>query len=165
MASVTTNEKAHEPGLTVHTITRPLNDKPSSDTLSSEMPSAEKGMSRTSDVSAVSTVHHANPFDTDIEAIMTSQSENRSNNLSNYCTRGASSHPECQVWPGQDHWKRKAKDAKRQRRNCNCLSHLSKRNRIIVKVLIGFLIVGIAVGVGVGVSKPLGAPIWHPDNH
>lgn len=152
MASITLNEK-EALGLTV---VKPLNDKPSQDTLSSNMPSAEKAPSRVSDVS---TTHHANPFDTDIEAIITSTTENR--NLSAQCTRGG---PECQVWPGQDHWQRKAKLAKNKRRNCNVLAHLSKRNRIIVKILIGLLVIGIAVGVGVGISKRLGARIWHPNS-
>jgi hypothetical protein len=124
------------------------------------MPSAEKEVTRSSDVSTPTTAHNANPFDTDIEAIIsTANTEN--NNMSAQCTRGG---PECQVWPGQEHWRRKAKAAKRKRRACNCLAHLSRRNRIIVKVLIGLLIVGIAVGVGVGVSKPLGARIWHPQD-
>lgn len=68
-------------------------------------------------------------------------------------------HSDCQVWPGQDHWKRKAKAAKKER-STTCLANLSKRNRIIVKVALGILIIGIAVAVGFGVSKPLGAPIW-----
>ncbi|KAJ9158285.1 hypothetical protein NKR19_g3498 [Coniochaeta hoffmannii] len=155
MASTATNEKADALGLTVET--HALNDKPSHDTLSSDMPSAEKAPTRLSDVS---TTHQPNPFDTDIEAIISSTHENR--NLSAQCTRGG---PECQVWPGQDHWRRKAKAAKRQRRTCTCLSHLSKRNRIIVKILIGLLVIGVAVGVGVGISKPLGARIWHPNDH
>ncbi|KKA30912.1 hypothetical protein TD95_002631 [Thielaviopsis punctulata] len=68
-------------------------------------------------------------------------------------------HSDCQVWPGQDHWKRKAKAAKKER-SITCLARLSKRNRIIAKVVLGVLIIGIAVAVGFGVSKPLGAPIW-----
>ncbi|KAB5516945.1 hypothetical protein GE09DRAFT_1066584 [Coniochaeta sp. 2T2.1] len=155
MASLS-NEKGNALGLTVQS--RTLSDKASQETLSSDiMASAEKTPARLSDVS---TTHHANPFDTDIEAIMTTtNTENR--NLSAQTTRGG---PDCQVWPGQDHWRRKAKMAKKQRRNCNCLSHLSKRNRIIVKILIGLLVIGIAVGVGLGISKKLGAPIWHPNN-
>jgi hypothetical protein len=154
MTSTVANEKADALGLTVEK--HALKDKPSHDTLSSDMPSAEKAPPRLSDVS---TTHQANPFDTDIEAIISSTNENR--NISAQCTRGG---PECQVWPGQDHWRQKAKDAKNKRRNCNCFAHLSKRNRIIAKVLIAFLVVGIAVGVGVGISKPLGARIWHPND-
>jgi len=150
---------SNEKGLGLTVQSRTLSDKPSQDTLASDMSSAEKAPARPSDVS---TTHHANPFDTDIEAIMsTTNTENRYLSAQNSHTRGG---PECQVWPGQDHWRRKAKMAKKQRRNCNCLSHLSKRNRIMVKILIGLVVIGIAVGVGLGISKKLGAPIWHPNN-
>lgn len=163
MASVCADEKADAPNrnLAVHTTTTRLNDKLSHETLSSSIqsPSTEKGVPRASDASTPSTAHNANPFDTDIEAIITTSGQ--CNRKSTQCTRGVGG-PDCQVWPGQDHWRRKAKAAKRNRRSCNCLAHLSKRNRILVKILIGLLIVGVAVGVGFGVSKPLGAPIWHP---
>ncbi|KAM0280049.1 hypothetical protein ACHAQH_004244 [Verticillium albo-atrum] len=100
-----------------------------------------------------------NPFDTDVEAMITTTNTN--NNMSRKCTTTISKADCPSVWPGKEHWKQKAKTAKRNRHNtCNCLAHLSKRNRIIAKILIGLLIVGIAVGVGFGVSKPLGAPIW-----
>jgi len=154
-----TQEKS---GLTVETTTR-LVPKPSQDTFGSEVmtPSAEKTnvLPRPSDLSTPSSSHHANPFDTDIEAMITTTTDT-GNRKSTECTKGGT---DCHVWPGQDHWRRKAKAAKMQRRNCNCLGHLSKRNRIIVKVLIGFLVVGIAVGVGFGVSKPLGAGIWRSE--
>ncbi|KAM0328762.1 hypothetical protein ACHAQA_005175 [Verticillium albo-atrum] len=101
-----------------------------------------------------------NPFDTDVEAMITTTNTNN-NNMSRKCTTTISKADCPSVWPGKEHWKQKAKTAKRNRHNtCNCLAHLNKRNRIIAKLLIGLLIVGIAVGVGFGVSKPLGAPIW-----
>ncbi|KAJ3528680.1 hypothetical protein NM208_g10092 [Fusarium decemcellulare] len=56
---------------------------------------------------------------------------------------------DCQVWPGKDHWKQKAK-ANKAKNRCTCMAHLSRRNRIIVKCLIVFLVVGVAVGVGFG---------------
>lgn len=149
MASIVVPEKTDEARLT---------DKDSPQAWSEEMqnPTNEKSLPRSSDVSTPSTIHNANPFDTDIEAMVPSNEP--ITRKSTQCIRGGA---DCQVWPGQDHWKRKAKAAKRERRACNCLAHLSKRNRIIVKVLIGILIVGIAVGIGFGVSKPLGAGIWH----
>lgn len=149
MASIIVPEKTDKARLT---------DGDSPQTWSEEMPNPtnEKSLPRSSDVSTPSTIHNANPFDTDIEAMVPSNEP--ITRKSTQCIRGGA---DCQVWPGQDHWKRKAKAAKRDRRACNCLAHLSKRNRIIVKVLIGILIVGIAVGIGFGVSKPLGAGIWH----
>ncbi|KAK4451935.1 hypothetical protein QBC34DRAFT_47030 [Podospora aff. communis PSN243] len=155
MASVTPPEKV---GLIVDTQATRLVQKPSQDTFGSETmtPSAEKTqvLPRTSNISTPTSAHHANPFDTDIEAIITTDTCNRK---STECTKGG---PDCQVWPGRDHWRRKAKANKMSRHNCNCLAHMSKRNRIIVKILIGMLIIGIAVGVGLGISKPLGAGIW-----
>lgn len=90
----------------------------------------------------------ATAFDTDLEAIIPTDSGRRP------------PRDDGQVWPGKEHWKRKAREAKRGRRTCTCLASLSRRTRIAVKIAIGLLIVGIAVAVGFGVSKPLGAPIW-----
>ncbi|KAK3374096.1 hypothetical protein B0T24DRAFT_287371 [Lasiosphaeria ovina] len=164
MASSTARETADKQGLSIETTAIHMVEKPSQDPFASDglTPLGEKhsGISRSSDVSTpTSSHHHANPFDTDIEAIITTSEH--STRKSAECTKGGS---DCQVWPGQDHWRRKAKAAKMSRHNCNCLAHLSKRNRIMVKVLIGLLIVGIAVGVGFGVSKPLGAGIWRSDS-
>lgn len=99
------------------------------------------------------------PFDTDLEAMIPTN-ESRPG-----CPRRSNTHrrSDCQVWPGRAEWEKKARAAK-ARRKFNCLAGLSKRNRIIVKIVIVLLIVGIAVGVGFGVSKPLGAPIWGDDD-
>ncbi len=161
------DEKTAEPVLPatpqqLHLPTPSVAGKAYHDPLSSSaiIPTDEKNVQtsietrRASDVSCPSS-NHLNPFDTDVEAIMTHSSNTASEN----CIRRIGS--DCQVWPGQDHWKRKAKAAK-MKRSCRCLSHLSKRNRLIVKILIGFLVVGIAVGIGFGISKPLGAGIWQP---
>ncbi|KAK5654797.1 hypothetical protein OQA88_6833 [Cercophora sp. LCS_1] len=162
MASTTPLDRNEKTGLTVQTTPASrLMEKPSQDTFASDgMPSAEKaqGLPRASDISTPSSSHHANPFDTDIEAMITTTET--CNRKSTECTKGGT---DCQVWPGQDHWKRKAKAAKKSRHNCNCLANLSKRNRLIVKILIGVLIIGIAVAVGLGVSKPLGAGIWRSE--
>ncbi|KJZ71273.1 hypothetical protein HIM_09346 [Hirsutella minnesotensis 3608] len=97
----------------------------------------------------------ANPFDTDVEAMVTNSSTDKCARASIVLNR----KDDCQVWPGKDHWKQRAKAAKRER-SCTCLARLNRRTRIAVKILIVLLVVGIAVGVGFGVSKPLGAPIW-----
>ncbi|KAI1802262.1 hypothetical protein F4811DRAFT_406387 [Daldinia bambusicola] len=104
----------------------------------------------------------SNGFDTDIEAMMPVKSSEHLNKTSTMGTRRKS---DCQVWPGQEHWQQKAKAARINNRSCQCIARMSKRNRIIAKILIGLLIVGIAVGIGVGISKPLGAGIWQPQNH
>ncbi len=94
-----------------------------------------------------------NPFETDIEAMGIIDSKVSA------ATRTATRRTDAQVWPCQDHWKQKAKLAKKAR-SCTPLANMSPRSRIITKVIIGILIIGIAVAVGFGVSKPLGAPIW-----
>jgi hypothetical protein len=154
MASASRDCPADKSGLSIEPH---LTHKPSQDTLSQPFPTLEENdtrYSRRSDVSTPATTR-VNPFDTDIEAmpVITHDSSRRSAE----CTKGGT---DCHVWPGQDHWKRKAKAAKKSRHNCNCLAGLSKRNRITAKILIIVLIVGIAVAVGFGVSKPLGASIW-----
>lgn len=96
----------------------------------------------------------SNPFDTDVEAGLISQTTTTTRKSCTITRNG-----ECQVWPGKQHWKDKAKDAK-IKRSCTYLSRLNRRQKIAAKVLLIALIIGIAVGVGFGVSKPLGAPIW-----
>lgn len=93
-----------------------------------------------------------NPFDTDIEAAMISQSTTRKS-----CQLPRKS--DCQVWPSRDHWKEKAKAAKKKR-SWTWMARLNRRDRLIAKIVLGLILVGVAVGVGFGVSKPLGAPIW-----
>ncbi|KAF5026437.1 hypothetical protein F66182_1470 [Fusarium sp. NRRL 66182] len=106
----------------------------------------------------------ANPFDTDIEAVVTTNSTTESCMQHKTSASPLARKSDCQVWPGKDHWKKQAKEAKAKNR-CTCMAHLSRRNRWIVKGLIVFLVVGIAVGVGFGVSKPLNAPIWGDDDN
>jgi hypothetical protein len=161
MASGTTQTPADKPGLTIETtVNGRLAHKASDETLSQPFPALEEKDSRftrRSDVSTPATTR-VNPFDTDIEAmpVITHNSSRKSAE----CTKGGT---DCHVWPGQEHWKRKAKAAKKSRHSCNCLAGLSKRNRILVRILIVVLIVGIAVGIGFGVSKPLGAGIWRSE--
>ncbi|KYK60877.1 hypothetical protein DCS_02015 [Drechmeria coniospora] len=97
-----------------------------------------------------------NPFDTDMEAMVTSSSMDKCPRASIVLTR----KNDCQVWPGKDHWKQRAKAAKKSQRSCTCMSRFNRRTRIAVKVAVVLLVVGLAVAIGFGVSKPLGAPIW-----
>ena len=114
---------------------------------------------RMSSVSTPRSDKSQDPFDTDIEAILPTQTKD-----SCMLKNNPSKMTDCQVWPGKDDWKKQAKAAKMSRKRCTCMVQMSRRNRIITKILIAFLIVGIAVGVGFGVSKPLHAPIWGDDN-
>ncbi|KAK4142454.1 uncharacterized protein C8A04DRAFT_29903 [Dichotomopilus funicola] len=160
MASGAVDSQADRPGLKLETTTTTLKTKLSQETLTQPFPTLEEKETRESRPSDLSTPATArlNPFDTDIEArpVMTHDSSRKSAE----CTKGGT---DCHVWPGQDHWKRKAKAARKNKHNCTCLAGLSRRNRIAVKILIIVLIVGVAVAVGFGVSKPLGAGIWRSE--
>ncbi|KAI1377466.1 hypothetical protein F4677DRAFT_444697 [Hypoxylon crocopeplum] len=125
-------------------------------------PEASMEIRRNSSVSTPYSASGPNGFDTDIEAMMPVKSSEHLNKTTTGHTRPKS---DCPVWPGQDHWRQKARAAKINNRTCQCMAHLSKRTRITIKILIAFLIVGIAVGVGFGISKPLGAGIWQPKDH
>lgn len=118
-------------------------------------------LARSSNDSSPRSLKSANPFDTDIEAIATTDSMQ---NCMTKTTTNLKTKTDCPVWPGKDHWQRRDKAAK-MKRSCTFMAKLSPRNKIIAKVLIILLIVGIGVGVGFGVSKPLGAPIWGDKDH
>ncbi|OTA99211.1 hypothetical protein M426DRAFT_90733 [Hypoxylon sp. CI-4A] len=147
MASIIMNEKPTKPGRLTVTTTH----------LSPKSPETSMDIQRNSNVSTPCSATTPNGFDTDIEAMVSTRSSEHLNKM-------ASGNPglqsDCAVWPGQDHWRQKAKAAKINNRSCKCMAHYSKRTRVILKILIGLLIIGIAVGVGFGISKPLGAGIW-----
>jgi hypothetical protein len=157
-------EKVTMPGhLTVNTAELPSHTgaalSPSTTCNSTEKTLNETSveLARDSTLSTPNSVHRLNPFDTDVEAGHSSENLHRK---STQFTGRTLHNPNCTVWPGQDHWKQKARAAKIKNRSCQCMARLSKRNRLIAKILIAFLVVGIAVGVGLGISKPLGAGIW-----
>jgi hypothetical protein len=120
---------------------------------------ARTGVCQTTSISPPPSVHQGDPYDTDIEAIMPQQS---SDQLAYKHSAGGRPNPNCTVWPGQNHWKNKARAAKINNRSCQCMARLSKRTRLLVKLGIIFLVVAVAIGVGFGISKPLGADIWRP---
>ncbi|KFH43686.1 hypothetical protein ACRE_055970 [Hapsidospora chrysogenum ATCC 11550] len=125
--------------------------------LSNTTTAYEPGLNQTPRTSKDTT---SNPFETDIEAMDMDVIDSKAS--TNRC------RPNCRtdahIWPGKDYWKQKAKSAKIKNRSCSPLAKMSRRNRIITKVLICILVLGIAVAVGFGVSKPLGARIWDGNN-
>ncbi|KAL0943608.1 uncharacterized protein CTRU02_201495 [Colletotrichum truncatum] len=119
-------------------------------------PEKSLDLHRDSNLSTPRSYRNENPFDTDIEAMITTTSSSDP-----YAMKTITTTKDCPtIWPGKQDWKAKAKAAKRDRNSCACMARMSKKNRIIMKVAIGLLVIGIGVGVGFGVSKPLGAPIW-----
>lgn len=142
----------------VETTHQPSANLSQVDSNPSSLQTGSVAMPRNSDTS-----NRLNPFDTDIEATV-SRSTSRVGEGAGARVIGDHMHDnDSRVWPGQNHWKRKAKEAK-IKRSSTCLSHLSKKSRLIAKITIVVFVIGIAVAVGVGVSKPLGAGIWKPHN-
>lgn len=164
MNSFTETEKAPTQPPQLHLKTPKVHEKPSSDTLASENQalSSEKHNGVTTDASRRSDVssprsNHQNPFDTDIEAMITPSQEPATRATTNMTVKCGG--PDCQVWPGRDHWKQKAKAAKIKhgKRGCNCMGHLTRKQRIMVNCAIVLVFLAIALGVGIGISKALGA--------
>ncbi|KIW72028.1 hypothetical protein PV04_00252 [Phialophora macrospora] len=53
---------------------------------------------------------------------------------------------------------------KPRQRGCAWLSRLSPRQRIVVKILIGLLVVGVAVAIAVGISIKVGGGVYKSNN-
>jgi hypothetical protein len=62
------------------------------------------------------------------------------------------------MWPTAQELAEKQKAAKRAK--ANPIARLSKRNRVIVSVVIGLVVISAAVGVGVGVSRAYHGEVW-----
>lgn len=160
-------------GLSLTTVTSVSNPRKSTtsaaDTLAVSPAGSIAGLSHPSAVSTPATAHNdLNPFDTDLEAMVSSRTLTGGDDACGMKSVSKSNLKGCaegQVWPGQAHWKKKAKAAKINKHSCQCLARLSKRNRIIAKVLIGLLVIALGVGVGLGISRKLGAGIWKPDTN
>lgn len=172
MATITTTDEKSAPELTVNTTGLAVPpkaaasiDKPSATSTTSP----ENGLELRRESSPATPQSYKNddenPFDTDVEAMITETSSREAYLNGKRKSLAAQNKSDCpSVWPSMEHWKQKAKSAKRNRHSCHCMGSLSKRNRIIVKILIGLLIVGVGLGVGFGISKTLGAPIWGDNN-
>lgn len=161
--TVSETEKAPAQPPQLHLKTPNVTEKPSSDTLAStnQAISTEKNGGVTTDASRRSDVssprsNHQNPFDTDIEAMITpSISRDPATRMTTNMTTKCGG-PDCQVWPTREHWIKKAKAAK-TKRGCNCFAHLSRRNRIAINCAIVLIFLAVALGVGIGISRALGA--------
>ncbi|KAL2117957.1 hypothetical protein VTJ04DRAFT_7617 [Mycothermus thermophilus] len=162
MASANNNRPEGAPALApLKTKETQLTSKSSNESLE-PFPALDEKDPKLSNVSTPVTAR-LSPFDTDLEGgVVPAYTHDSHVRKSAECTKGGS---DCQVWPGQDHWRRKAKDARKNRHSCRCLAGMSKRNRILVRISIIVLMVGIAVAVGFGISKPLGAGIWRSETH
>ena len=71
------------------------------------------------------------------------------------------SKKDCTVWPGSTS---KKSLCCQQRSRWNPLRNLSRRDKLLVKILIVLLVVGAAVGLGIGIAKATGTGIWQSNN-
>jgi hypothetical protein len=58
------------------------------------------------------------------------------------------------------HGVRQSKLWMKKKRRCDCLSSLTKRQRLAVKLVIAFFIVGAMVGIAVGITAAVGGGVW-----
>lgn len=67
---------------------------------------------------------------------------------------------ECAMWPSRQTLLQQRKAEKRSRRRCDLFGSLTKRQKLLVQILIALVVVGAAVGVGVGISRAVGGGVW-----
>lgn len=162
------NEKSVLSLTTVIPVSTEDKSRASADVLTASPAGSFAALGRPSNVSTPATARDLNPFDTDLEAMVSSRTLTGGDDscgmksTSNANLKGCA---EGQVWPGQAHWKKKAKAAKANKHSCQLLAKLSKRNRMMVKAVIGLIIIALGVGVGLGISRKLGAGVWKPDDN
>lgn len=51
-----------------------------------------------------------------------------------------------------------------KKRGCHCLSSLTKRQRLFVKLALGLLIVGAMIGIAMGITVSVGGGVWKSAN-
>ncbi|KAL9637490.1 MAG: hypothetical protein Q9164_002161 [Protoblastenia rupestris] len=73
---------------------------------------------------------------------------------------------ECTMWPGRDRQTKPNNIAGtiRGSRACAPYRRLSKKQRLLLQILIAVLIVGAATGLGIGISKAVGSGVWKTAN-
>ena len=70
---------------------------------------------------------------------------------------------ECKVWPSaKSQYCNKNLGSVKQGRNP--LKNLSKKQALLLKILIALFIIGVAIGLGIGISKAVGSGIWKNNN-
>lgn len=62
------------------------------------------------------------------------------------------------------HNKRESKLWAQKRKRCDCLSVLSPKQRLAVKLLIAVIIVGTMVGIALGITAAVGGGVWRSNN-
>jgi hypothetical protein len=73
--------------------------------------------------------------------------------------RPAGTGQECTMWPSASELRDRHKREKRARSR-NPLRKLSRRNRVIISVVIALTVISAAVGIGVGISRAYHGEVW-----
>lgn len=70
------------------------------------------------------------------------------------------------MWPSKQSLIDTHKAGKRQRRcRFDPMRNLTKKQKILVKVLLALVVVALAAGLGVGISRAVGGGIWSGDGY
>ncbi|MCJ1467411.1 hypothetical protein MMC07_006035 [Pseudocyphellaria aurata] len=73
-------------------------------------------------------------------------------------------HKEHAVWPCNNQKYKNSSMKDMRKGGCGPLRRLSRKQRLVAKLLIGLIVVGAAVGIGIGISKAVGAGVWKNAN-
>lgn len=115
------------------------------------------------------TKSHQGYFEKDVESGMgTPLSTNDANPFASKYSVDA--NKECTMWPSRKQLEQDRLDEKKRRfkgRRCGELKHqwaqCSKKQRLLVQLLIAFFLAGAAVGIAVGITKAVGGGVWSGD--
>jgi hypothetical protein len=72
---------------------------------------------------------------------------------------GTNAAQDCTMWPSASELRDRHKREKRARSR-NPLRKLSRRNRVIISVVIALTVISAAVGIGVGISRAYHGEVW-----
>jgi hypothetical protein len=71
---------------------------------------------------------------------------------------------DCKVWPQKSTLMRQKLEWKKKR-GCAPWNTLSKKQKLIAKIIIMLLVCGLVVGVAVGISRAVGGTVYHDEDH
>lgn len=70
------------------------------------------------------------------------------------------------VWPCAEQLRKKQEEARlRKSRGCSPFRRLSKRQKIVVHIIIALFLIGAITGLGVGISKAVGGGVFRTTNN
>ena len=70
------------------------------------------------------------------------------------------------VWPCAEQLRKKQEEARLgNRRGCNPFRRLSKKQKVVVHIIIALFLIGAITGLGVGISKAVGGGVFRTTNN